>query len=117
MEDIYQTPWPGGVTIISKNEFIRLQDTVGKVECVVVTNLVFKPSDDASEYLYPVDVETIVIGNKARLHLDGFAMGYLGEGPRGLIWLLDQLDISYSKRDIFTKPETGSVIFSVPKEK
>ena len=116
VEDIFEAGYPTGVTISSKNEFTRLQDAVGKVECVVVTNLISKPASSFNGFRESLDTETIVVGDEARLHFSGFSIGYMGEGPRGLIWLLDQLNIPYSRKDIFTKPETNSIIFSVPEE-
>jgi len=104
MGDIYQEPWPCGITITSKKEFERLRDQLGEVECVIVTNLVTNP----------METETIVVGDKARLHLDGFALGYMGEGPHGFIWLLKQLNIPHREVDIFGKYEedVDTIIFS-----
>jgi len=106
MKDIYQEPWPAGLTSVSKNEFERLRNVLGKIECVVVMNLVNDP----------INTHTVVVGDKARLHLDGFALGYMGEGPHGFIWLLEQLDIPYSEREICGKQTEDTKVFAVPEE-
>jgi len=102
--DIYQEPWPAGVTEISKSYFTRHRLKLGKVLKVVVKNLV---SD-------PLETETIVVGEKARLHLDGFSLGYLGEGPRGFRWLLDQVGAEYIDRQIHGKQTEDTREFIVP---
>jgi len=44
------------------------------------------------------DFITLVIGTDLDLQMSGFSFGYRGEGPSGLRWLLDQLNIPYSEK-------------------
>ena len=105
MMDIFQEPWPCGVTVTSKEEFTRLRLELGEIKKVVVKNLVTNP----------VDTETIVVGSEAHLHLDGFSMGYRGEGPHGMIWLLKELNIPFSDEDVFKRQTEDVVEFVAPK--
>lgn len=104
MQDLYQAPWPAGVTMISKDEFAHNRHRLGKITHVEVRNLV---SD-------PIETKTVVVGTLARLHLDGFSLGYYGEGPHGFRWLLVQLGIPYEDKDIFGHQEEDIRIFEVP---
>lgn len=88
VEQIYQTPWPAGITEISKQEFLKYKDQLGKILQVQVFDIQSDPV-------------TLVSGERATLHLDGFALGYMGEGPHGFKWLLDQVGAKYKDIDIF----------------
>jgi len=100
MKNIYQEPWPCGVTEISKNEFERNKNRLGEIKEVRVEGATGKS-----------DTIVKVIGTKAVLWLDGFAVGYMGEGPHGLIWLLEQVGVVFTEDQVFNKPTIDILTF------
>jgi len=100
MKNIYQAPWPCGVTKISKDEFARNRNRLGEIKQVRVENAISK-----------TDTIVKVIGTEATLWLDGFAVGYLGEGPYGLIWLLKQVGVLFVEDQVVNKPVSDIITF------
>jgi len=89
MKVIYQDPWPCGVTKVSLLQFKRHRKALGRIKRVVyLENKI-------------LDAVTIVIGEDAMLFLDGLAVGYRGEGPRGLTQLLDEVGACYVDLDVY----------------
>ncbi len=83
-----------GVTDKSKVLFKKLQERiplgeffrkVDRVHLVYVT----EPSWDFLTYVVTSDNRAILF--------NGFSWGYVGEGPKGLLWLLDQLGFEHPR--------------------
>jgi len=97
----------GGITERSKKAFISNRKELGKVRKVIM-----RYSTKRGDYV------TTVVGEKGVLLLDGFSTGYGGEGPHGLIWLLEQGGIAvngeYFGRNILgAGPEKGVDVYTL----
>jgi len=86
--EIYQDEFPAGVTEYSKEQFLKYRGELGRIIKVVIMEI----SDEFSTYIH---------GSEAILVLDGFSFGYRGEGPHGLIWLLEQCGMEFEIQTIF----------------
>ena len=80
------------ITERSKRSFEDYQYELGEIQMVSI-------SWD-KEYL---EYTTIVQGEFESITLTGFSIGYKGEGPSGLMWLLDRCKIPYKKESITGK--------------
>lgn len=76
-----------GITRESIAFFEKNRNKVGKVLEVRI-----------SRHKEKCDYITLVIGTDLDLQMSGFSFGYRGEGPGGLRWLLDQLNIPYAEK-------------------
>jgi hypothetical protein len=67
-----------GITEESKEYVRKHLKLIGAVEKVELRRL-------------PRSAETRIIGRDGTITVDGFEWGYHGEGPKGLLWLLNEL--------------------------
>jgi len=47
------------------------------------------------------DYTTTVVGSEADVEVFGFSVGYGGEGPSGLVWLLGEVGMTFQPEDVF----------------
>lgn len=81
---------PAGVTELSKKFVEKHLREIGRLRHVMCCGF-----PEVVEYL------TCITGDEGRIVVDGFAWGYGGTGPHGLLWLLkDKLGISISIQEI-----------------
>jgi len=97
------TEEPGGITRNSLQVFGDYKSRLGSILSI-----------DISEHSNGYD--TRLIGTDATMYLNGLSYGYGGEGPRGLLTLLDQagLDCTLAERMLIlgqTKPKPGCMVF------
>lgn len=79
-----------GITESSKQFFIKHRNQLGTISHVSVLHM-------------RDETRTTVIGSENSIELWGLNIGYSGEGPRGLSWLLEQLGIKFNPDRVFTK--------------
>ena len=92
---------PCGITDQSKQFFLDHKEEIGHVEAV-------------SCFGVPVDGEynVIIEGVKGQIRVDGFSWGYMGEGPRGLRWLLEETQCgTIHNRDIAFSSKASVLCF------
>lgn len=96
---------PSGVTEESRRYVEKHLPEIGDVLAVVC----FQDKDRGCT--------TLMIGTRGNIWVDGFAWGYGGEGPRGLLWLLkDKLGVPVSIQEIAGLSPEGPHIWKVQAE-
>lgn len=83
-----------GITERSKTQFSEYKNDLGVIHTVEI-----EWDKDTLDY------HTIIQAENDRLHFSGFSIGYSGEGPEGLIWLLDECKMQYDRDDIVNPVE------------
>ena len=85
----YFTEKDKGITRFSKDFVEKHLPKIGKVKQVIIT------WDEDVNYM------TAVIGEEAVIQVFGFSLGYGGEGPNGLAWLLRLTNMQWDEVDVF----------------
>lgn len=85
---------PSGITEESKKFVLRYLDKIGKTREIGI-----KWDKEKIEYI------TTIIGTTGRIIVDGFSIGYNGEGSNGLEWLLDLTRMRFIRDNIFNGVE------------
>ena len=102
MIHIYEENRDAGITQLSKDEFKKHRSELGDIKEVQIRD---------SHNL--TSTETLVVGTEATLHLSGFCVGYRGEGPAGLIWLLKEVGAEYTEEQIYGRQKIQNLTFKV----
>lgn len=91
-----------GITELSKQYYLQHKADIGDIESISCHG---KPKE--AEY------KVIITGSKSAIWVDGFSWGYMGEGPKGLRWLLEnaQCGTPLNRNMVFEKPAKEIMCF------
>lgn len=79
-----------GITENSKKFVLKHLDKIGEVDRVEIT---WDKED--------INYLTRIVGCNGSILVDGFSLGYSGEGCAGLYWLLNKTNMGYSEESIY----------------
>ena len=61
---------------------------------------------------------TTIVGEKKDIEVTGFSVGYCGEGPSGMIWLLVKLNMQFEEEQVYSTDgkNAGYILFKKKSE-